>query len=159
MKEHLKTLIAFILYLYEELFLIPAKKLLKQIKKIVFYDKIIDFFAQNIYLNLLFILIVVGLAETSAITAGFFIVKGFVFIGVLFYLLKVILLIPVIDLFNRNKEELLKFKVIKVSYYYYLKFKRLEIWKKVKQIKKELKEKIKLLLFENNKGAKNGSEK
>ena len=139
MKERIETIIVFLLYLYEELFLTPAKKLLKQIKKIIFYDKIIDFFAQNIYLNLLFVVFVAVLAESSATIASLFIIKGFIFIGILFYLVKVILFIPVIDLFNRNKKELLKFNIIRIPYYYYIKFKRLEIWKKVKQMKKRIK--------------------
>jgi len=143
LKEKLKLILAFSLFVYEEFFLVPAKKLLNKFKQVVFYDKIIDFFSKSIYLNFTFILVIGTLAESSALFAGYLIAHKLFVVGVLFYLLKIILFVPVIDLFKRNKTELLKFKIIRVPYYYYLLFKRLEIWQKVKEIKEKLKQYLK----------------
>ena len=124
-----------IIYLYEELFLIPAKKFLKIIKKIDIYNKILKFFSRNLILNFAFIIIMLIIAETSAIAAGYFFVHKYLFLGILFYSIKVLLFIPIVDLFKKNKKNLLKIKVIKIFYYYFLLFKRLPIFYKIKYIK------------------------
>ena len=131
----IKYVFLFILFLYEELFLIPATKILNKIKTKINYQKIIEAISQNYFTMLLFLVISLILAEISAILAGFLIIKGY-WIGGLLYIVKILIFVPLVDIFKHNKKKLLKIKIIKTLYYYYLLFLRLDFIKKIKKLKK-----------------------
>jgi len=135
----IELLFGIIIYLYEEIFLYFAKKCLKYIKNFKIYENIILYFSKNIYLNLIFLILTLFIAESFAIFAGYLFVKKYYIIGLLFYGFKILLFIPIVELFEKNKQNLLKYKIIKIPYYYFLKIKKLPIFYKLKKIKKKFK--------------------
>ena len=104
---------------------------------------------------IIFIILTGIIAEINAFIGSFLILKGDVILGVFFYLLKLLMLIPVIDLFKRNKKIILKIKIFKILYFYYIKFEHLPIFQKVRKIKRKMKEKIKNFLKRLDKKKKN----
>ena len=129
-KEQIKEIIFFLIFLYEEFFIVPAKKILSFLKGKLVYNKVLNFFSRNFFLLVIFIILTGIIAETNAFIGSFLILKGHVILGVFFYLLKLLMLIPVIDLFKRNKKIILKIKIFKILYFYYIKFEHLPIFKK-----------------------------
>ena len=96
----------------------------------------------NDFILLVSFVSIVFLAETSATIGVFFAAKGYMIIGTLFYILKIIIYIPSIDIFRRNKERLLKYKIIQFGVFLYKKIEKnplfLEIKKRVKEFKKTI---------------------
>ena len=144
----LQTIIQYILFviyfIFEEIVIKSAKKLLQFIRKFNFYDEFIAFVTKsNDFVLLTSFLFIATLAETSATFAVFLTAKGFVALGIFFYMLKIIIYIPTIDIFKHNKKRLLKYYVIKTFYYWYLLILKSKIYRNVKKIIKNIKEKIK----------------
>ncbi len=85
-----------------------------------------------------FVFIVI-LAEITSTLALFLFTKGFLILGIFFYILKIIIYIPSIDIFRRNKERLLKYKIIKLGVFLYEKIENnpffIEIKNRIKNIK------------------------
>ena len=94
----------------------------------------------NDFILLFSFVFIVFLAETSATIGVFLAAKGFVILGIIFYILKIIIYIPSIDIFKRNKNRLLKYKIIQFGVFLYEKIEKnplfLEIKKRVKELKK-----------------------
>ena len=146
-KQIIKNILLFILFLYEELFIIPAKKILNYFRRISLYDKIIKLVSYNL-ITLIFFLFFLGfIAETSAMIGGFFLVKKHFILGISFYMIKIILLVPIVDVFKYNKKRLLKIKLIRILYFYYIKFENLKFFRKLRKIKKNLVDKIKKVYY------------
>ena len=159
MKEYVKKFLIFLFILYEEIFLYPAKNLLKLLSKYVNYEKFILKISQNFFYSLVFIVFLAVIAESSAILAGILVLKG-IWPGALLYFVKVAAFVPLVDLFKHNKEKLLKIKQIRTIYFYYLVLQRhyliRSIRRKIKLLKLSIKETIKesksrfVNLFKNN---------
>jgi uncharacterized membrane protein (DUF485 family) len=88
-----------------------------------------------------FVFIVI-LAETSATIGVFLAAKGFVITGSLFYILKIIIYIPSVDIFRRNQNRLMKYKIIQFGYFLYEKIEKNPLFLELKEKFKQLKEKI-----------------
>jgi len=88
-----------------------------------------------------------AIAEASATFAVFLLAKDFIKLGILFYILKIIIYIPAVDIFKRNKKRLLKYKIIKVVFYWYLLIIKSEIYKTLKKIIKKYKAEISRFLY------------
>jgi len=151
MKELLKKMLIFLFILYEEIFLYPAKKLLKLVSKYINYEKWIFRISQNFFYSLIFIIILTVIAELAAVFAGILILKG-IWLGSLLYFVKIVTFIPLVDLFKHNKKKLLKIEQIRIIYFYYLILQRLpllrNVRKKIKNFQLSIKKyKEKFLIF------------
>ncbi len=97
------------------------------------------------YLLLLIFLLPFVLMEGFSVLGLLLIGKGLVSLGVLMYILKLLITIPVVIIFNSAKKKLLTFFFIKFGYFYILKFKRSKTFRMVKakihDIKSEAKNK------------------
>ena len=92
-------------------------------------------------------LIIAGIAETSATFAVFLSVRGFVKLGIFFYILKIVIYIPTVDIFKHNKKRLLKYRIIRTFYYWYLLIIGSKIYRNIKKVFKDTKEKIKEFFY------------
>jgi hypothetical protein len=86
--------------------------------------------------------LIATIADICATFAIFLVAKGFVALGILFYILKIIIYIPAVDIFKRNKKRLLKYKIIRVVFYWYLLIIKSEIYRTIKKTLKQYKYKI-----------------
>ncbi len=93
----------------------------------------------NDFILLFSFVFIVVLAETLATIGVFLAAKGFIVLGIFFYILKIIVYIPSIDIFKRNKERLLKYKIIQIGLFIYEKIENnplfLELKRKLKNFK------------------------
>ena len=96
----------------------------------------------NDFILLFSFVFIVFLAETSATIGVFLAAKGFVVLGIIFYVLKIIIYIPSIDIFSRNKERLLKYKIIQFGVFLYEKIEKNPLFLEIKKRIKEFKENI-----------------
>jgi len=141
----IKYILFIIYFIFEEIIIKTAKRLLQFIRKFSFYDEFIEFITKsNDFILLISFLFIATLAETSATFAVFLMAKGFFVLGVVFYILKIIIYIPTIDIFKHNKKRLLKYRIIKTFYYWYLFILKSQIYRNIKKFIKDIKEKIKL---------------
>lgn len=143
-----KTLIKYILFIiyfiFEEFVIKMAKRLLIFIRKFNIYDKFIDIINHsNDFVLLGSFLIIAGIAEASATFAVFLSVRGFVKLGIFFYILKIIIYIPTVDIFKHNKKRLLRYSIIRTIYYWYLIIIGSQIYRNLKKLFKKFKERIK----------------
>jgi len=150
--EKLQTIIKYILFIiyfiFEEFVIKMAKRLLTFIRQFDIYGKFIDFINRSNDLILLSsFLFIAGIAETSATFAVFLSVRGFVKLGIFFYILKIIIYIPTVDIFKHNKKRLLKYRIIKTLYYWYLLIISSKIYRNIKKVFKDIKEKIKAFFY------------
>ncbi len=88
-------------------------------------------------------LLIAGIAEVSATFAVLLGAKGFLKLGILFYILKIIIYIPAVDIFKQNKKRLTSYYIIKIVYYWYLLILKSHIYKNIKKGFRDLKEKTK----------------
>jgi len=144
----LETLIKYILFIvyfiFEEFVIKIAKRLLKVIRKFNIYDRFIDIISRsNDFVLLSSFLIIAGIAEASATFAVFLSVRGFVYLGIFFYILKIIIFIPTVDIFKHNKKRLLRYSIIRTLFYWYLIIKSSQIYRNIKRIFKEIKRNLK----------------
>ncbi len=102
----------------------------------------------NDFILLFSFVFIVILAETSATVGVFLFAKGFLISGIFFYILKIVIYIPSIDIFKRNKERLLKYKIIRFGAFLYEKIEKNPLFLKLKKKFRLLKEKI-LLAFKD----------
>lgn len=82
------------------------------------------------------------LAEFVSTFALFLFAKGFFLSGIFFYVLKIIIYIPGIDIFKRNKQRLLKYKIVKFGMLIYEKIENHPLFIEIKRRIKDFKEKI-----------------
>jgi len=144
----LKYLLFFIYLIFEQLVINIAKKLLSFIRKFNIYEKFINYICQsNDFVLMSSFLLIGAIAEASATFAVFLLAKDFVKLGILFYILKIIIYIPAVDIFKRNKKRLLKYKIIRVVFYWYLLIIKSEIYKTLKKIIKKYKVEISRFLY------------
>ena len=85
--------------------------------------------------------------ELLSLLALNLIANGLVVIGLLTYLSKIILTIPVVIVFNSAKKKLLSFRVIYVVYSFIIKLKRSYIYINIKKFSKKVKLEISVLKF------------
>ena len=104
----------------------------------------------NDFVLLFSFVFIVVLAESFATIGVFLIAKGFIILGIIFYVLKIIIYIPSIDIFKRNKERLLKYKIIQIGAFLYEKIENNPLFLEFKRKIKEFKEMI-LISFRNRK--------
>ena len=153
--KQIEKIVLFLIFFYEEFFVVPAKKILSFFKKILIYNKILDFFSKNFLLLIIFIVLIGFIAEINAFIGSFLILKKNFVLGIFFYSLKLLMLIPVIDLFKRNKKKILRIKVFKFLYFYYINFKHLPIFRKIRKMKRKIRKKMKIFLKRLEKKKKN----
>jgi len=144
----LQTLIKYILFIiyfiFEEFVIKMAKRLLVFIRKFNIYEKFIDKINHsNDFILLSSFLIIAGIAEASATFAVFLSVKGFVNLGIFFYILKIIIYIPTVDIFKHNKKRLLRYSIIRTLFYWYLIIISSQIYRNIKRIFKDIKRNLK----------------
>ena len=96
----------------------------------------------NDFILLFSFVFIVLLAEIISTFALFLFAKGFIISGAFFYILKIIIYIPSIDIFRRNKERLLKYKIIQFGVFLYEKIEKNPLFLEIKKRIKELKENI-----------------
>jgi hypothetical protein len=139
----IKYILFIIYFIFEEFVIKVAKRLLAFIRKFKIYDKFIDLISQsNDFFLLASFIILAGVAESSATFAVFLTAKGFVVLGILFYIVKIIIFIPAIDIFKHNKKRLLKYTVIRTLYYWYLLITASQIYRNIKRFFKDFKERL-----------------
>ena len=139
----LKYLLFFVYLIFEQLVINIAKKLLNFIRKFNVYERFITYICQNNDFILMSSFLLIGvIAEASATLAVFLLAKNFVKLGILFYILKIIIYIPAVDIFKRNKKRLLRYKIIRVVFYWYLLIIKSKIYKTLKKIIKKYKVEI-----------------
>lgn len=98
--------------------------------------------------KLLFIfLIPFILMEGLSIIALKLISSGLVLIGLLIYLFKILLTIPVVIIFNSAKKKLLSFKIIYVVYFFIIKLKQSQIYLNIKKFSKKIKLELSMFKF------------
>ncbi len=85
------------------------------------------------YLLLLIFLFPFLLMEGFSILGMFLIGKGMIVAGIMIYLCKLLITIPVVIIFNSAKKKLLSFFIIKFGYFYILKLKRSKIFRNVQR--------------------------
>ncbi len=100
----------------------------------------------NDFILLFSFVCIVILAETSATIGVFLAARGYVITGAVFYILKIIIYIPSIDIFRRNKKRLIKYKIIQIGLFIYEKIEKNPLFSELKKKFRLLKEKI-LLAF------------
>ena len=150
--ERLQIIIKYILFIiyfiFEEFVIKMAKRLLIFIRQFDIYSKFIDFINRSNDLVLLSsFLLIAGIAEASATFAVFLSVRGFVKLGIFFYILKIVIYIPTVDIFKHNKRRLLKYRIIRTFYYWYLLIIGSKIYRNIKKVFKDIKEKIKAFFY------------
>jgi len=96
----------------------------------------------NDFILLFSFVFIVVMAEISASIGVFLAAKGYVLAGVVFYVLKIIIYIPSIDIFRRNKKRLLKYKIIQIGAFLYEKIENNPLFLEIKRKIKEFKEMI-----------------
>ena len=142
-KKILEYLFFFLYFIFEEVVIKSAKKLLSFIKSFHFYEKIMRFVEEgNDFILLFSFVFIVAIAEISSTIGLFLIAKGFIVLGIIFYVLKIIIYIPSIDIFKRNKERLLKYKIIQIGVFLYEKIENNPLFLEFKRKIKEFKEMI-----------------
>ncbi len=137
-----------IYYIFEEFVIRVAKKWLYFIKKIRIYESFMDYInssGDTILLSSFFIIAL--LAEASAIFAGYLMVHGFALFGAGFYLLKIMIFIPAVDIFQHNKKRLLAYSLIRYLYSCYISAIRTEAYRDIKRNFKKIKKSISVLLY------------
>ena len=102
----------------------------------------------NDFILLFSFVFIVFLAEISATIGVFLLAKGFVVLGIIFYILKIIIYIPSIDIFRRNKDRLLKYKIIQFGVFLYEKIEKNPLFLEIKKRFKKLKEAV-LMAFKD----------
>lgn len=143
-----------ILYLLVGLFIIFEEYVWNLIFKYIYLKikelKIMDKFKAYLlkekseYKLLLIFLIPFVLMEGMSLYAMSLIGSGLIVIGVIVYIFKILLTIPVVIIFNTVKKKLLSFKIIYVVYSWILKMKRSNLYRKVKEFAKNLKANMKI---------------
>ena len=142
-KKFLEYLFFFLYFIFEEIVIKSAKRLLSFIKSFHFYEKIMRFVEEgNDFILLFSFVFIVVMAEISASIGVFLAAKGYVLTGMAFYVLKIIIYIPSIDIFKRNKERLLKYKIIQIGAFLYEKIENNPLFLEFKRKIKEFKEMI-----------------
>ena len=140
-KKFLEYFFFFLYFIFEEVVIKSAKRLLYFIKSFHFYEKIMSFIEEgNDFILLFSFVFIVVLAESFATIGVFLLAKGFIVLGIVFYVLKIIIYIPSIDIFRRNKERLLKYKIIQIGAFLYEKIENNPIFLGIKRKIKEFKE-------------------
>jgi len=136
----LQYIVFIIYYIFEEFVINIAKKSLSFIQRFRIYESFIEYINRSSDAMLLFSFFVIALlAEASAIFAGYLTVHGFVALGIGFYILKIVIFIPTVDIFKHNKKRLLKYSAIRTAYYWYILIIRTETYKNIKKSFKRLK--------------------
>ncbi len=140
----IKYILFIIYFIFEEFVIKMAKRLLVFIRKFDIYEKFTNYINRsNDFILLGSFLLIAGIAEASATFAVFLSVKGFVKLGIFFYILKIVIYIPTVDIFKHNKKRLLKYRIIKTIYYWYLLIIDSMTYKKIKRVFQEIRKKIK----------------
>jgi len=148
-KKFLEYLFFFLYFIFEEIVIKSAKKLLLFIKSFDLYEKIMLYIQEsNDFILLFSFVFIVLLAEISSTLGLFLLAKGFLISGIFFYILKIVIYIPSIDIFKRNKNRLLKYKIIQIGLFIYEKIEKNPLFLELKKRFKLLKEKI-LLSFKD----------
>ena len=143
----LQYVVFVIYYIFEEFVIRIAKRWLYFIKKIRIYESFISFVNSSSNTTLLSSFFIIALlAEASAIFAGYLMVHGFALLGAGFYLLKIMIFIPAVDIFKHNKKRLLAYSTIKYLYSCYITAIRTEAYRNIKRNFRKLKKSIKMLL-------------
>jgi len=144
----LKYILFFIYLVFEQLVINIAKKLLLFIRKFNVYERFINYICNaNDFILLSSFLLIAAIAEISATFAVFLGAKGFIKLGFLFYILKIIIYIPTVDIFKHNKKRLLKYKIIRVVFYWYLLIIKSEIYRTIKKALSQFKNSIKTFYY------------
>jgi len=142
-KKFLEYLFFFLYFIFEEVVIKSAKKLLSFIKSFHFYEKIMRFIEEgNDFILLFSFVFIVAVAEISSTIGLFLLAKGFIVLGIIFYILKIIIYIPSIDIFRRNRQRLLKYKIIQIGTFLYEKIENNPLFLEFKRKIKEFKEMI-----------------
>ncbi|GAX88280.1 conserved hypothetical protein [Lebetimonas natsushimae] len=97
--------------------------------------------SNDLILMLSFVCIVI-LAETSATFGVFLTAKGHIILGGLFYIFKIIIYIPSVDIFRRNKNRLMKYKIIQFGYFLYEKIEKNPVFISLREKFRIFKEKV-----------------
>ncbi len=148
-KKFLEYLFFFFYFLFEEIVIKSAKKLLAFIKSFDLYEKIMLYIQKsNDFILLFSFIFIVLLAEISSTFGLFLLAKGLLIPGIFFYILKIVIYIPSIDIFKRNKDRLLKYKIIQFGVFLYEKIEQNPIFLKFKLKLKKFKEAM-LLAFKD----------
>jgi len=143
----LQYVVFVIYYIFEEFVIRIAKRWLYFIKKIRIYESFISFVNSSSNTTLLSSFFIIALlAEASAIFAGYLMVHGFALLGAGFYLLKIMIFIPAVDIFKHNKKRLLAYSAIKYLYSCYIAAIRTEAYRNIKRNFRKLKKSIKMIL-------------
>lgn len=100
-------------------------------------------YQDNRYVLLTIFLLPFVLMEGFSILGVFLIGKGMIAAGIIIYLFKLLITIPVVIIFNSAKKKLVSFFIIKFGYFYILKFKRSKIFRNVKHKMHDFKLKVK----------------
>ncbi len=129
--------------MFEEVVIKSAKTLLNFIKSFHFYEKTMLYIEKsNDFILLFSFVFIITLAETISTIALFLLAKGFFISGIFFYVLKIIIYIPAIDIFKRNKQRLIKYKIVKFGIFIYEKIEKhplfIEIRKKINIFKAKI---------------------
>jgi hypothetical protein len=143
----LQYIVFVIYYIFEEFVIRIAKRWLYFIKKIRIYESFISYINSSGNTTLLSSFFIIALlAEASAIFAGYLMVHGFALLGVGFYILKILIFIPAVDIFKHNKRRLLSYSMIKYLYSCYITAIRTEAYRDIKRSFKKLKKSLAKLL-------------
>jgi hypothetical protein len=134
--------------IFEQLVINIAKKLLLFIRRFNVYERFINYICNsNDFVLLSSFLLIAIIADICATFAIFLVAKGLVVLGILFYILKILIYIPAVDIFKRNKKRLLKYKIIRVVFYWYLLIIKSETYRTVKKALKQFKNRIKTFYY------------
>jgi hypothetical protein len=117
------------------------KKIYLHIKKLNFLLKFKSFIKNinNRFLVLFIFIIPFILMELFGILAGKALLNGLLFTAIYLYSIKISLTIPVVIIFNSQKENLLSFKIIYLFYFWIVLFKRSKIYREIKERIKRIK--------------------
>mgnify|MGYP001118583441 CR=1 FL=1 len=155
MSKYLKVLFVLLFILFEEIVWNrigePAYNLVRSLK---IMDKFRNWVSQvkNRYLVLIIFIKPFIIMEAMSIVAISYLASGSIMLGLFFYLIKILMTIPVVIIFNSCKEQLISFFIIKYCYGMILRFKRSTTFKMVKVYTTAIREQVGIFRDEYLKG-------
>jgi hypothetical protein len=142
----LNTLVFLFIVFEEILWKNFAKPIFEEIKELKISIKFKSYLLSlnNKFILIIIFLIPLILMELVAFLAGLALVNGFIFLFLLLYLLKGIVMLPLLFIFETRKNTLLEFKLISYPYRWLMTLLNSNILLSVKKNIKDMKHKIKL---------------